>query len=296
MKKQIHEIISAHELEPSLLDIYVEGETDAAFLEWFLLNKDKKDAYVISINLVDVPDSIFDEFSQYRLNKSSDRDKLLALSYKLNEKFSEKKRIMCIGDKDFDTFLGRLHQNSYFRYTDYQSFELYLFNVRIIEKFLRFVVRKFPQTADDLLRDMSIILQDIFLIRVSNEILHWGMKWIDFCKYVSYKKNVLIFTKDDFIHSYLSKNSRLSEKNEFVAILKEVKKILLVDARHNIRGHDFTYLLYCIIRMYAKRLGNDRRGKAADFANCETCDGALRGCAEVRDIECEPLFQELLVL
>jgi len=57
------------------------------------------------------------------------------------------------------------------------------------------------------------------------------------------------------------------------------------DARHNIRGHDFTYLFFLVVKRY--------KGHRAGFKDLQTFEGALCGCIELDFLECEELFTRL---
>ncbi len=60
------------------------------------------------------------------------------------------------------------------------------------------------------------------------------------------------------------------------------------DCRHNVRGHDFTYLFFLVV----KRCKSHRAG----FKDLRSFEGALCGCVELAFVEQERLFVKLAAL
>jgi hypothetical protein len=128
---------------------------------------------------------------------------------------------------------------------------MYLFNEFILDKFFRLSLRLTQLEAKIIINKLSKVLEDIFLIRATNEALQFNMKWLeDFggcCKNI---KNEIIFDSEVFITKYLNKNSKMSEKLLFITKLEELRTKKLEDMRYQIHGHDFIELLCFYIRPY----------------------------------------------
>ena len=98
-QQKISELVIKYKLEPSLVDIYVEGEFDKKLLTWFIKESGiKQDIRIITPDAIDVPDSLLRTHS---LNLNSNRSKVIAIAKELYIKVPEAK-ILCIADKDYD--------------------------------------------------------------------------------------------------------------------------------------------------------------------------------------------------
>jgi len=54
-RHKVEELVALYELEPTIRDVYVEGETDEAFFEWFLAQTAPGRVEVKGIDSVEVP-------------------------------------------------------------------------------------------------------------------------------------------------------------------------------------------------------------------------------------------------
>jgi hypothetical protein len=126
----------------------------------------------------------------------------------------------------------------------------------------------------------------LYLVRVANHALSWGMKWVDFTKYVCIEGGV-VFGREDFVKAYLLKNRKWSRRAEFEEKVAELRSRLNPDLRRRIRGHDVIQLLPCVCR----KLKPKRR-----FGDAGTLQGAITGCLEAQGLAKENLFCRLLAL
>jgi hypothetical protein len=279
-KRRLTEIIALYELEPSLKDIYVEGENDARILSWFLRKNGQHDVRVYTIQVVEMPPSLF---HPHGLNASCTRDHVVLLSEELSERLRDaRKRLRCIADADFDRHLGRCRKNDILEYTDYTSVEVYLFNQETMGKFIHFAFHQSQVSVSELMRNLGQVLQRVFLFRLANEKLGWGMTWIDLKDYLSYGNGRIEFDERRFVKNYLVKNAKGGDGDTFQKAVEESSTELAPDVRQNIRGHDFTYLLFL--------MGRKCGGKRFTVKNWETFEALFCGFVEFEQITREPLF------
>jgi hypothetical protein len=282
-RKKPHELIALYSLEPDIKDIYVEGVSDKELFDWFLKCHGVNDINVYVVNAVDVPD---DAISRYGLNTGSNRSRLLTLSAILSEDLQPTSRVACVVDRDNEDYLPTGIANPFLEFTDYNSIELYLFNDSTMQKLVSLILGGFALSPADIIRDCIPVLEEIYLIRLSNEALAWGMEWLDFTKYIKIKRTVE-FARDDFVKAYLLKNGKWSKRTLFEKKLSDLRPSLLRDPRRRVRGHDMVDLLHCIV----KTLKPKRR-----FGDATTFQGAMTGCLEATTLASEPLFSRLLAL
>jgi hypothetical protein len=291
LERSLDELITRYDLEPELCcDIYVEGNTDKHLIEWFLEKEGYQYFAIYEINTVYVPKQ---KLCVMELDNNN-RSRVIALALEMQNQLSVTPlHLTCIADKDFDELFKRHDECECLLFTDYSSIEMYLFKETVINKFLHLVVRLSKIQARDIINNLSPILEELFLIRATNEALKWGMEWLPFdtknCIKLNQDKINIEFKGTVFIEKYLSKNSKLSQKSVFMNKLEELKlqSDSLTEKRLKIRGHDFIDVLhwYIIKRFTAKK-------KA--FSHKDTIGTSLLGCIEVTDLKSEKLFRHLL--
>lgn len=281
--RKLEEIKALYYLEPSLKDLYVEGTTDLNVLRWFFDKKRRKDVQVYPVDVIEIKDNIF---QRANLSKHSNRNKVIVLAEELSKHFDKRKiNVKCIVDADYDRYLGRCRDNYILEYTDYTSVEMYFFNDKFVSKFVDLVLHGFPVSPVRLMSYMKNVLQRIFLIRLANEELEWNMTWVDFRGYISWNDQGFKLDEERFLTSYLMRNGRVRNLDDFKSVMHDFEIKLNSDERHNIQGHDFTYLFFLMVKRY--------KGHRRGFGNLETFEGALCGCLELAFVEDEKLFVKL---
>lgn len=284
---QLEVLKAKYKLHPSLRDVYVEG-CDTGFYQWFFDAKGIKDVKVYSIDTVEIHRDII---GRHGLTLSSSQNKVIALSKELCQYFDDDEILVkCIVDADFDRYLGKIENNPVLEYTDYTALEMYSFNRNVLDKFIGMVLGGFPVKAQAILNNIARVLTRVFLIRLTNEKLQWGMSFPvekTFTKYFTWHHKRIIFKERNFIRNYLITNGRHRQMKEFLGVMSAFEKELHNDVRNNIRGHDFSWALFRLIKKVNGRTG---------FMNWESLETSLRGCIELGHIENEQLFCELAKL
>jgi len=287
MRRPLVVIKARYELMPSLKEVYVEGKVIELY-RWFFQAKNMHHVKVYSIDTVEIDEKII---NSYGLNEESNQHKLIALSEELQNDYKEDSlKVRCIVDADYDRHLKTTRNNNFLEYTDYTSVEMYFFNEPALDKFIGIVLKGLPVKCSLLIRNMAKVLERVYLIRLSNEKLKWGMRFPKketLKKYFVWTKTKIEFKEKEFIKNYLIMNGKGKKKAEFECIMKEYEGNLEADARHNIRGHDFTWALFHVSKKIKKRIG---------FSTWERMESALLGCVEMAFVEDEQLFQRLSIL
>ncbi|ACK70290.1 hypothetical protein PCC7424_1858 [Gloeothece citriformis PCC 7424] len=283
-RRSLDELLARYELEPTLRDVYVEGLTDKVIIEWFLEQCKQTNYAVYDIDTVEIPAELL--FSEGLVDNN--RSRVIFLALYIEKHLSNSKSVICIADRDFSLILNNENISSKFLlFTDYTSMDIYLFNEVIIEKFCRLVLRIPNLVAKDVLDNLSQVLEELFLIRATNQILKLEMEWLSFDRCCSFKDNLIEFQTEIFIERYLNKNGKIAEKNLFIAKFRELRTSNIIDIRYKIRGKDFLELLCWYIKPY---LSKDKRS----FSELEVVRGSLLGCLELNFLLQENLFEQLL--
>ncbi|MDZ8027532.1 MAG: hypothetical protein RMX97_22950 [Nostoc sp. DedQUE11] len=286
-RRTLDELVTRYELEPDLRDIYVEGRTDKLLIEWFLDQKQYQNFAVYEIDTVEIPTEFL-----FKLGlKDNIRSRVIALALYMYDKFSETSLyITCIADKDFDWLFGKEYECDFLLFSDYSCLEMYLFNEVILDKYLRLGLRLSQPKAREVLNQISRVLEDLFLIRATNEALELNMTWLkEFggCCKLDNRDNQIYFDRKNFITKYFNSNSNRSQESKFITKLEELRAKELIDIRYKIHGHDFTELLCWYIRPYLRK-------EIKSSYNSEILAGSLLSCIDAEKLSQERLFQRLV--
>ena len=167
---------------------------------------------------------------------------------------------------------------------------MYLFDSNIIENFLRLVLRKDDLEAVNIIKNISPLLEEMFLLRATNQSLSYGMEWLSLPSlkrcFNRRKGGQIEFDSKDFVDKYLNKNNRYSEKIAFLDKVNELRNKNISEIRNKIRGHDFIELFCWYIEPY---LPNNKKW----FSEPEIVFSTLLCCLDVGYLMQEKLFQEL---
>lgn len=279
--RAIHELVAMYQLEPGLCDVYVEGSTDRALVEWFLLKSAVSNLAVKEIDTIDVPVDLIHAGGY----ENNNRGRVIALAHELRNHLGDGTTVVtCIADKEFDGVLGRAYGCSLLLLTDYHSIEIYFFGPTSLDKLLKLVVRSFPRRGSDVIVVLVGPLTELFAVRLANHMLGWGMRMVSFQDCCSLVNGAVVFDSGEYINRCLNANNRYTDKARFVEVLREAQTRLGTTGRHSVHGHDFVDMLYWYIRQHKgfKAIGKD------------TIERAIFGCVEYSDLTGEAMWRQLL--
>lgn len=292
----LNDLITRYYEEPSLCDIYVEGNTDEHLIRWFLKQhgyRADQDFHIYDGSDVNISGK---ELEERNLNNNH-RSRVIAVALEMQKELKVMpKHLSCLVDKDFDWLFRKEYPPcEWLLFSDYCDLEMYLFNEAVIDKFLHLVLSTSAIPATRVLDNLSPVLEELFLIRATNQTLQWGMERLDFDCCSEWKNNTIQFDKEKFIKSYLQKpkNNRWSERSSFYAKLTELRSSSssLSDRRYKIRGHDFIDVLH----WYLEQSVNKKfKGKVIRPVDSKAIGGSLLGCVELKQLKQEKLFKQLL--
>jgi hypothetical protein len=162
---------------------------------------------------------------------------------------------------------------------------MYLYNPHTIGKFLQVAVHRFPKTADEVLQDLTSVLENLFLARIANATLRMGLSSISFLRHCSITRQGLIFDFNEYVRNYLASNGRLRDMGLFMEEIDRHRPNLRADARLQIQGHDF-------IELFAWYIGKHRPALRQTF-DAKTVERALFTSVEHHELAQEGLFRRL---
>jgi hypothetical protein len=280
-RRTLEELVLLYELESTLLDIYVEGDSDRDMIEWFLEEQDVREVTINTVEYVDVP-------ADLALGKGfedNNRGRLITVAEYLETQLgADFLRATCIVDGDFDLVYKRLNTRALLMLTDYTSMEMYCFNPRTLTKFLRLAIGNFPETGAQVIQAISPGLQDLFTVRMANQRVGWGLEQVSFEKCCDVDQGIVRLNLKEYVRRLLNKNNLMRRMAEFLQTIGECKIELSAEPRFQIHGHDFIELLTWYIKRH-NGFGHVRK---------DVVEKALYSSLEARSLAQEELFKNIL--
>jgi len=275
------ELFSRYKLEPSIRDIYVEGPTDKRIFEWFISENNLNNLRVYEIDRVEIPN---DEIRDI-IGCSGQKSRIIALAKFLEIKIGKTPNFIGIVDRDFDDFLNLEWNCSLLFKTDYSCVEMYYFNEKFFRKFFTFYLKTTEGLWKEIYDQFSLILPELFLIRIAKEKSAKEMNLIPFENYFGINKGKIEFKYDEHIKQSLNKNNNPITQDEFIESVNSFRKNLKKDPRYQIHGHDFIEILCWWARKAIKKHLITRK---------EAIESGFYTCLEADDLSKEKLFYSLI--
>jgi hypothetical protein len=234
--------------------------------------------------LIDIPIEIL---AKHALPAGSNRSRVIALSCELTGRQAEKRRVLCVIDRDYEDYCPVCKINPYLTLTDGNSLELYSLTPSVLKKFLMVTLGGFPMSVDHFITRAISILERVFVIRLANEQLRWGMEWVDFTRFVDIDGNDIAFREEVFIRTYLQGSNKWTQRVQFEKSVEDARMSLHRDPIRRIRGHDLAELVFLMVR----KLRRERK-----FGNWQTLEACLLTAIEACDLDAQPLFRKIAAL
>ena len=279
-RRTVDELLARYTLEPNLRDVYVEGDLDRRILEWFFSKIKAIDVKVYEINSVEIPSDIVPALRGATGNKG----RLIALCNVLEREIIEDLNIICLIDLDFDEILNRVFDCKYILSTDYPGIEIYLFNHNILEKFFLMVFGKGGNTTERFLEDVVPILQSLYVVRVTKEVLAPSMVWVDHSRCLRVDGGRLLFDWEEYVRRTLNANDWPVTEEQFLNTAAKYRNSLPANPVHSIHGHDLTLVTCNWINKLFRTTPQIRDREVL---------GGLTAAIELENLTAEVMFQKI---
>jgi len=185
-------------------------------------------------------------------------------------------------DRDFSEFLLTERQIASLLYTEYSCMEMYLFNKTTLAKFFTIFCNKADWPTEDIILSLASVLQELFLIRLANQVLGWKMRFLENLPCMIMVGWSIEFDRDEYLRRYLNKNGRMKEMEDFLGAINSHRLQLSTDARRQIHGHDFVEILCWYLR---------QKGMSSEFANAKILGRVLAVSVSSDQLEETNLFR-----
>ncbi|MET9197488.1 DUF4435 domain-containing protein [Streptomyces olivaceus] len=247
-KRSLEEVIFAYDMEPDLRDVFVEGRTDKVLIEHVLSSPNLR---VWEEGEIDVPGDLV---TSYGLDIGC-KGRVITLALELEKRLaSADLQVRCIVDADSDRVLGTdIIDAKYLRYTDFTCIESYFWDAEHLQKYIKIALHDtLGFTAEELIKEMSPILREVFLLRVVHKYLDEGWKWVEVASCVTARKGAVSFDREKFMRKYLQSNSAWHRREEFEQVVEIHRAKLDADIRHSLQGHDLTGIVSELVKECVK--------------------------------------------
>ena len=280
------ELVTEFGLHQDRKQLYVEGRSDRAILEWYLESLAEGQIAVFDIDEIDIPVELLNDHGLTASNKN----RVIVLARELDKCLSRgSKQVLCVVDADFDYLLSRLETNRFLAYTDGTSLDMYGVTEESLDGVLKLVFRRTGVRAKDVIKKLSRVLRQVFLIRATNESLKLGLTWLRFAKRCKFQSDgTVAFDEGKFVREYLSGSRKLNRTGEFLQRREELAKKDVGGGLHrSIRGRDFA----CLLARYLRSVTSSNNAKKLAVG-----EGIMRMLfigVDRRDLGKKPLFRRI---
>jgi hypothetical protein len=283
----IEELALRYALEPTMRDVFVEGPSDQAILQWYTHESCPGNAAVAiyQIDDIDVPKDLL---QQHGLT-SGNRSEVLALCLEL-EKRCGHHSVSATGVVDLDEYaiIDGDRECALVLKSDFSCIEMYLFSDKCLQKMLTLVFPNAKRSSQDVIDELAPILCECFLARAANQTLGLGARWIALDRFAFVKGGHMQFRLEDFRRHYLQGSGVSERRSEFDAETEKLRAKLKGDFRFAANGHDAICLLGVLLKGFCKKSKDGDKTCPHVLVHFLTCS------LETADVCHFPMFQGLL--
>lgn len=244
-KWTIDELLARYELEPDLLDVFVEGGFDRE-----VLSQQRSDGCAgrtfYEIDAVDVPAKMIGDHGLTLGNKQ----RVMALSKELS-RAPASAHVVCLVDRDLDHWFGAIENTTRLRWSTFCSIESHFLTKETIRDIAVTTARSKIPNFDVFFDSLARSLRQLYALRLANRELELNLKWTALRKYWGTNAGAVAFDLKKYAEAVLNSNSALNRKDDFTAAIDKWMLCLDCDIRLACRGHDYTELLAWAISAFS---------------------------------------------
>ncbi len=277
-RRSISELVARYEFEPTLRDLYVEGERDWFLLDWFFRSLHLDNVVVYLIAGVDVPPRLLRS-----LGVAGNKGRVVALCEQMALHLNNDARnLLGLIDKDRDDLLGVSFSSRFLVTTDFSCIECYGLSDRALNKFCAVYLGK--EISADRRAELLNLAVESFVLRTAKLILSNSAGWIDITRCCTTDGTRISFDRDDFIERLCHVSSSKFSRDDLRTKFSELFEVRPADLLQSINGHE----LVQILSWFAHAIGVPN-----SICNPEPLQRALMASIELEELISMPLFQRL---
>lgn len=245
MRRTIPELLVRYKLEPSLRDVYVEGEFDRDILTSALSGSDSWSFAIYPIDCVDITQADLEECGLTEGNKQ----RLIALASKIS-RVGEHANYLCLIDRDLDHWFTKHPTVPRLKWTKYCSIESHFITHHALEKIAILAGKAKVSNVDTLFKSTIETLRTLYALRLADRELNLQMSWVPIKRYLVQGETSVGLNFDGYVRALLNKNGKMAERDMFEDSANRWADQFSDEHRLCCRGHDFTDLLAWIVSKF----------------------------------------------
>ena len=234
----VNELMTRYELEPSLTDVFVEGQYDKDILTCAYEHSATERRALYTSDVLDVEAGLFEK---HRLSNGN-KQKLIILWRELSG-VNTSGNVRFIVDRDVDHWVGALETNNGLVWTDFCDMESYFFEENFVKELVQTAGRAKISSWGDYYGSFCETLKMLFSLRIADRSLGLSLSFMDFGRLLTVKSGKIYFDFETYVERTLNKSNLAARRAETMKESLEWCKKLSGDQRLFCRGHDFVFLI-----------------------------------------------------
>lgn len=284
-RRHVTEVVTLHELEPELHNVYVEGEFDAAVISRYLNSTvGRASIQVLPIGLVDIPS----EMLAQRGLSSGERQRVIVLALELEAQLGgDCSSASCVIDSDLDAVLGISHVSPLLARTDFPTMEGYLLSSQSLAR-VSWAVRNDHISAEFLATVVMSAAAWLFTARYVLRARGLDLRRLDIGRSCRLAAGNFVFDRESYLLRTVQAAGVAGVYDGALAEIDADFDSFDGDTRQRVDGHDFVELAAAAIR----RLVPMPRGR--DLGSEAVVESLLLAAFVEEDLSDAPLFAWLV--
>jgi len=279
-RRTLPELLFLYEVEPSIKDVFVEGDYDVAVVGRFLRDIGATTVVVRSIDTVEIDDACLRCIGR----DVGNRERVIFLAEQTSAVLSMEGRILCIADRDHSDWIGCLPTIRDLVLTDFSCMDAYVWSEAVVQRFLTVYCYRPRWQVAQFMEALRIPLQDMYRIRLAVRALELQLKWFNRLLCVELEEWSVAFDIREFVRRLLNKNQVLREYERVLERVEAFESVCSRDVRYGLHSQDLSRLVAWLLR---------RKGVRSVATDVGTVTRAMATCLSAPDLVEEPLFRRV---
>lgn len=241
-RRTIADLVTRHELEPGLDDVYVEGSFDKEILDRIFSSRQGPVRTVYEIDTINVPPEVV---ISHKLTDGN-KQRVIALAREL-ALIDDDCSYRCLVDRDLDHWIGAMEQTKRLAWTEFTSIEAYYLNPDFINELIIVLAKCSIDAWPEFLRSMIECLKSLYCIRLAAAEMKLNATLVAYAKSFKRAGSRVVFDEKGYVLKYLQANSAANRIDQFNKILGAWKAKVDGNPQYYVHGHDFVYLICWVV-------------------------------------------------
>lgn len=241
-RRTIADILTRHELEPGLNDVYVEGSFDKEILDRIFSSQQGPVRTVYEIDTINVPPDVVISHSLTDGNKQ----RVIALARELAS-IDDNCSYRCLVDRDLDHWIGVLEKTKRLAWTEFTSIEAYYLNQDFIQEIVIVLAKCKVENWPEFLHSMIDCLKTWYCIRLAGAEMKLNAAHMAYAKSLKRVGSKIVFDSKGYVSKYLQANSAAKKVAQFNECVAKWNGGIEGNPQYYVHGHDFVYLICWIV-------------------------------------------------